>query len=71
MAKQSLSFALEPRSSVAFDDYVIDCAFARDGRSFAVAGGEGKVALARIADGAPYTATGFCLAGPGRVRVVR
>lgn len=48
MAKQSLSFALEPRATVAFDDYVIDCSFARDGRSFAVAGGEGKVALAQI-----------------------
>jgi WD40 repeat protein len=51
VAKQSLSFALEPRASVAFDDYVAGCAFAPDGRSLAVAGGEGKVALARF-DGA-------------------
>ena len=49
MAKQSLSFALEPRASAAFDDYLIDCSFAPDGKSLAVAGGEGKVALARIA----------------------
>ncbi|HEV7608790.1 MAG TPA: WD40 repeat domain-containing protein [Steroidobacteraceae bacterium] len=49
-AKQSLSFALEPRATAAFDDYVVDCAWARDGKSVAIAGGEGKVALAR-ADG--------------------
>ena len=48
MAKQSLSFALEPRASVAFDDYVAQCAWSPDGKSVAVAGGEGKVALARI-----------------------
>jgi WD40 repeat protein len=47
MAKQSLAFALEPRASAAFDDYVIDCAWSSDGKSLAVAGGEGKVALAR------------------------
>ena len=47
MAKQSLSFALEPRASASFDDYVVDCAWSPDGRSFAIAGGEGKVALAR------------------------
>jgi WD40 repeat protein len=46
-AKQSLSFALEPRASVAFDDYVADIAWSPDGKSLAVAGGEGKVALAR------------------------
>ena len=45
--KQSLSFALEPRASVSFDDYVADFAWGPDGKSFAVAGGEGKVALAR------------------------
>ena len=50
MAKQSLSFALEPRASASFDDYVADCAWSPDGKSFAIAGGEGKVALAR-ADG--------------------
>lgn len=44
-AKQSLSFALEPRASVAFDDYVIDCTWSPDGRQLALAGGEGKVAL--------------------------
>jgi WD40 repeat protein len=48
MAKQSLSFALEPRASAAFDDYVVDCAWSPDGRSLAVAGGEGKVALAKF-----------------------
>jgi WD40 repeat protein len=48
MAKQSLSFALEQRASVAFDDYVAHCAWSPDGRRVAVAGGEGKVALARI-----------------------
>jgi WD40 repeat protein len=47
-ARQSLSFALEQRATAAFDDYVTECAFARDGRSLAIAGGEGKVALARI-----------------------
>jgi WD40 repeat protein len=49
MAKQSLSFALEPRASAAFDDYVADCAWSPDGKSLAVAGGEGKVALATFA----------------------
>jgi WD40 repeat protein len=48
MAKQSLSFALEPRARATFDDFVSYIAFARDGRSLAVAGGEGKVGLARI-----------------------
>jgi WD40 repeat protein len=47
-AKQSLSFALEPRASVDVDDYVVDCAWGRDGKSVAIAGGEGKVALARV-----------------------
>lgn len=47
MAKPSLALALEARGSVAFDDYAIECAFAPDGQSVAVAGGEGKVALAR------------------------
>jgi WD40 repeat protein len=46
-AKQSLSFALEPRASAAFDDYVADIAWSPDGKALAVAGGEGKVALAR------------------------
>ena len=44
-AKQSLSFALEPRASVPFDDYVVDCAWSPDASQLAVAGGEGKVAL--------------------------
>jgi WD40 repeat protein len=48
MAKQSLSFALEPRATADIDDYVVDCAWSPDGRSVALAGGEGKVALARI-----------------------
>src|SRR5436190_24151525 len=47
MAKQSLSFALEPRATANFDDYVVDCVWSPDGKSFAIAGGEGKVALAR------------------------
>jgi WD40 repeat protein len=46
--KQSLSFALEPRASVQFDDYVADFAWSPDGKALAVAGGEGKVALARV-----------------------
>jgi WD40 repeat protein len=45
--KQSLSFALEQRATATFDDYVLDCAWSADGQSLAVAGGEGKVALAR------------------------
>jgi WD40 repeat protein len=44
-AKQSLSFALTPRASIAFDDYVADCAWSPDGAQLAIAGGEGKVAL--------------------------
>ena len=46
-AKQSLSFALEPRAAAGFDDYVVDCAWSADGKSLAIAGGEGKVALGR------------------------
>src|SRR3954464_14540349 len=44
-AKQSLSFALEPRVSLGFDDYVADLAWSQDGAQLAIAGGEGKVAL--------------------------
>lgn len=51
MAKQSLSFALEPRATALLDDYVAELAWAADGRGFAVAGGEGKVALARFDGG--------------------
>jgi WD40 repeat protein len=47
VAKASLAFALEPRASAAFDDYVVECAFSPDGQSLAIAGGEGKVAIAR------------------------
>jgi WD40 repeat protein len=47
--KQSLSFALEPRASVVFDDYVADVAWSPDGNALAIAGGEGKVALAHAA----------------------
>jgi WD40 repeat protein len=47
-AKQSLAFALESRASAAFDDYVVDLAWSADGKSLAVAGGEGKVAIARV-----------------------
>ena len=49
MAKQSLSFALEPRASAQFEDYVVDLAWSSDGGQLAVAGGEGKVALADAA----------------------
>jgi WD40 repeat protein len=49
MAKQSLSFALEPRARANLDDYIVECAWSPDGRSLAVGGGEGKVALARLA----------------------
>ena len=54
MAKQSLSFALEPRASANLDDYVMECAWSPDGKSLAVGGGEGKVALARL-NGAALT----------------
>jgi WD40 repeat protein len=47
-SKQSLSFALEPRASVAFDDYVVDCTWSPDANQLAVGGGEGKVALADV-----------------------
>lgn len=53
MAKQSLSFALEPRASLAFDDYVAECAWSPDGDSLALAGGEGKVALVTGVSGTP------------------
>ena len=48
MAKQSLSFALEARAAALFDDYVVDLAWSPDGRQIALAGGEGKVALAEV-----------------------
>jgi WD40 repeat protein len=47
-AKQSLSFALEPRTVATFDDYVADCAWSPDSKLLAIAGGEGKVALADV-----------------------
>jgi WD40 repeat protein len=50
-AKPSLSFALEPRASLRFDDYVADLAWSPDGTQLGVAGGEGKVAL--VATGVP------------------
>jgi WD40 repeat protein len=55
-AKQSLSFALEPRVSLPFDDYVADCAWAPDGAQLAVAGGEGKVALLGLQAATPSLA---------------
>jgi WD40 repeat protein len=51
VVKQSLSFALEPRAVVDLEDYVVECAWSPDGKALAVAGGEGKVALARFNDG--------------------
>ena len=50
-AKKSLSFALEPRATATIDDYVADCVWSPDSKSFAIAGGEGKVALARAEAG--------------------
>ena len=55
-AKQSLSFALEPRASLRFDDYVADFAWSSDGARLAVAGGEGKVALVDAAAATPSLA---------------
>jgi WD40 repeat protein len=52
MAKQSLSFALEPRATANLEDYVVDCAWSPDGKSLAIAGGEGKVALGRVQEDA-------------------
>src|SRR4051794_16000633 len=43
--KQSLSFALEPRGSLSFDDYIVDCAWSPDATRLALAGGEGRIAL--------------------------
>jgi len=48
MAKQSLSYALEARATAQLDDYVVDLAWSPDGRQLALAGGEGKVALADV-----------------------
>jgi WD40 repeat protein len=50
MAKQSLSFALEARAVAQLDDYVVDLAWSPDGRQLALAGGEGKVALAAVGE---------------------
>jgi len=50
MAKQSLSFALEARAAAQLDDYVVDLAWSPDGKQLALAGGEGKVALAEVGE---------------------
>ena len=64
MAKHSLSFELEPRATAKFDDYVVECAWSPDGKSLAIGGGEGKVALARVtADGLMPTTVGEHLLG--------
>lgn len=64
MAKQSLSFALEPRASANLEDYVVDCAWSPDGQSLAIGGGEGKVALARVhGDALTLTTVGEHLLG--------
>jgi WD40 repeat protein len=55
MPKQSLNFALEPRATTMLDDYIAGLAWSPDGKSLAVAGGEGKVALARRGDDASST----------------
>ncbi len=48
-ARQSLAFALEPRASATVDDFIADLAWAPAGDALAIAGGEGKVALAKVA----------------------
>jgi WD40 repeat protein len=53
-AKQSLSFVLEPRAAAVLDDYVVDIAWAGSSDAFAIAGGEGKVALGAV-DGTSLT----------------
>lgn len=42
---------LDPRASALIDDYVVDFAWSPDGRQIAIAGGEGRVFLASLADG--------------------
>ena len=39
------SAILEPRASVALDDYIVDCAWSPDSRSLAAAGGAGRIFL--------------------------
>ena len=64
MAKQSLSFGLEPRGTADLDDYVAHLAWSPGGDALAIAGGEGKVALARPAEGGvPLAAVGEHLLG--------
>jgi WD40 repeat protein len=63
MAKQSLSFALEARAVARFDDYVVDFAWSPDGKRLALAGGEGKVALAEVGDGIAIETLGEHLLG--------
>ncbi|HKU89575.1 MAG TPA: hypothetical protein VJP84_07260 [Steroidobacteraceae bacterium] len=50
MAKQSLSYALEARAVAQLDDYVVDLAWSPDGKQLALAGGEGRVALATVGE---------------------
>lgn len=47
-AKQSLAFALEPRASATVDDFIADLAWSPASDALAIAGGEGKVALAKV-----------------------
>jgi len=63
MAKQSLSYALEARATAQLDDYVVDLAWSPDGKQLALAGGEGKVALADIGDKISITPLGEHMLG--------
>ena len=61
--KQSLSVALEPRGTLSFEDYVIDCAWSPDGTQLALAGGEGRVGLASVTDSLALCSIGQHLLG--------
>mgnify|MGYP003350057857 CR=1 FL=1 len=62
------SAILEPRGSVRLDDYLVDIAWSADGRRLAIAGGEGKVALATF-DGSKVTARDIGTHGLGALAV--
>ncbi|MEY4357114.1 MAG: hypothetical protein RL469_440 [Pseudomonadota bacterium] len=62
------SAILEPRGSVRLDDYLVDIAWSTDSRRLAIAGGEGKVALAAF-DGSKVTAREIGSHGMGALAV--